>query len=310
MKTESKKTLVSIGMPVYNGESFIDQALESLLSQDFDNFELIISDNASTDHTQQICLNYAQRDDRIRYYRNEYNKGAVWNFNKVFELSFGKYFMWAAHDDCFEPSYLNSCLNVLSSSETIILAGTACQSVDSETDKPIFIDHGFSTIGLSPKERFIRYKTTIHSSKHIGAIFYGLWRRSLVTGVKPLKKVVGCDHIFLAELCFKGEFITIPEKLMVKRWGGASLSHHKNASAMGINNPVLTKCPYFIREILLQTVVCKTDKLTAREKFHLCLWSFNHYIRTCAARSTRRKFQGLLNRVRNIPRQILSNVKK
>ncbi len=110
----SEKPLVSIGLSVYNGERFISHALDSLLSQEFEDFELIISDNASTDRTGQICLEYAARDKRIRYYRNEYNRGAVWNFNSVFKLSCGEYFMWASHDDYFDRRYLSSCLDALS----------------------------------------------------------------------------------------------------------------------------------------------------------------------------------------------------
>jgi glycosyltransferase involved in cell wall biosynthesis len=306
----NKGPLISIGVPVYNGQRYIRQALDSLLAQDYENFELIISDNASTDETPRICLEYAARDKRIRYHRNEYNMGAVWNFNRVFELSSGEYFMWAGSDDYFDRRYLRSCLNVLSSSETIVLVGTVCQSIDSETDKLLFIDHGFSTAGLSPRERFMKYKSTIHAGKHIGAIFYGLWKRSLTAGIKPIRKVVGCDHILLAEFCFEGEFVTIPEKLMVKRWGGASLSHKKNASAVGVKNPVLIKFPYFVREILLQAIILKTDKLTAREKFQLCLWSLNHYVRVCVVRSARRKFQKPLNWAKSISRQLLGNIKR
>lgn len=109
------KPLVSIGMPVYNGERYIRQALDSLLAQDYANFELIISDNVSTDGTQGICLEYAARDERIRYYRNETNLGALRNFNRVFELSSGKYFMWAAHDDVWNPAYVQEVLALLGS---------------------------------------------------------------------------------------------------------------------------------------------------------------------------------------------------
>jgi hypothetical protein len=126
----------------------------------------------------------------------------------------------------------------------------------------------------------------------------------------PIKKVIGGDHLVLAELCFHGEFITVPQKLMTKRWGGASASHKKNASAVGVKNPVLIKFPYFVREILLQAIILKTDKLTAREKIQLCLWSLNHYVRVCVVRSARRKFQGPLNWAKSIPRQLLGNIRR
>ena len=105
--------LVSIGMPVYNGERFIRQALDSLLAQDCENFELIISDNASADGTQEICLEYAAQDGRIRYYRNENNLGALANFNRVLGLAQGPYFMWAAHDDVWDARKFKLVLGAL-----------------------------------------------------------------------------------------------------------------------------------------------------------------------------------------------------
>jgi len=84
--------IISIGMPVYNGQAFIESAIKSILEQTFEDFELILSDNASNDKTQEICLDYKQQDNRIRYFRNEVNLGAAQNYNRVFELSKGKYF--------------------------------------------------------------------------------------------------------------------------------------------------------------------------------------------------------------------------
>lgn len=301
---------ICIGMLVYNGERYVRQALDSLLAQDYENFELVISDNASTDSTSEICLEYASRDKRIRYYRNERNMGAAWNFNRVFELSSGEYFMCASHDDWWAPNYLSSCLKALSASESIVLAGAMCESIDNETGKLRFIDHGLTTVGLCPRERFMRYKSAIHGGGHIGSIFCGLYRRDALREIMPIKKVIAGDHLILAELCFHGEFITVPQKLMTKMWGGASVSHKKNASVVGVKNPLLIKFPYFVREILLQAIILKTDELTAREKFKLCLWSLNHYIRACVMRSARRKFQGPLNWVKSIPRQLLGNIRR
>ena len=90
---------VSIGLPVYNGERFLPQALDSILAQTFEDFELIISDNASTDTTEEICRTYATQDQRIHYHRHEQNRGAAWNFNYIVPLARGEYFKWAADDD-------------------------------------------------------------------------------------------------------------------------------------------------------------------------------------------------------------------
>ena len=104
---------VSIGMPVFNGADFIRSSVSSLLSQDYDDFELIISDNASTDETESICRELAASDARIRYHRNDTNVGAAGNYNKVFELARGEFFKWAAHDDECHPSMIRRCVAVL-----------------------------------------------------------------------------------------------------------------------------------------------------------------------------------------------------
>ena len=111
--------LLSIGMPVYNGEKFIRQSLDSLLAQDFEDFELIISDNASEDRTKDICLEYSDRDQRIKYYRNNSNIGVDLNFNRVFELSKSRYFTWASSDDMRHPLFLSACLDVLESNPEV-----------------------------------------------------------------------------------------------------------------------------------------------------------------------------------------------
>jgi GT2 family glycosyltransferase len=105
--------LVSIGMPVHNASRYLRNALDSLLAQDYANFEIVISDNASTDATEQICREYAEHDRRVLYHKVEQNMGAIWNFNNVFELAKGKYFMWAAYDDIRNPRCVSACVKAL-----------------------------------------------------------------------------------------------------------------------------------------------------------------------------------------------------
>src|SRR5687767_6137887 len=104
---------LSIGLPVYNGERYLREAIGSILSQDFTDFELIISDNASTDGTAAICAFYAARDARIRYHRSETNLGAAPNHRRVFELARAPFFKWAAHDDSGSPQLLERCVQTM-----------------------------------------------------------------------------------------------------------------------------------------------------------------------------------------------------
>jgi glycosyltransferase involved in cell wall biosynthesis len=123
---------VSIGLPVFNGERYLARALDSLVAQDFEDFELIISDNASTDGTSEICQEYAGRDRRINVHRNERNIGAVGNFNRTLQLSSGDYFKWAAHDDWCAPEFLSRCVEVLDEDPSMILCFTAMGVADAE----------------------------------------------------------------------------------------------------------------------------------------------------------------------------------
>src|ERR1700751_3293571 len=104
---------LSIGIPVFNGQEFLPELLDSLLAQTFGDFEILICDNASTDRTPQICSEYARRDSRVRFVRNQRNLGAVANFNRVFELSTAPLFKWAAHDDLYHQAYLDACVSLL-----------------------------------------------------------------------------------------------------------------------------------------------------------------------------------------------------
>src|SRR5215468_4385449 len=104
---------VSICLPVYNGENFIGEAIESIVAQTFEDIELVISDNASTDGTAEICRLAAARDRRIHYFRAEINRGLAWNHNRAFELATGTYSCWIGHDDVMHPNYINLCHDML-----------------------------------------------------------------------------------------------------------------------------------------------------------------------------------------------------
>ena len=122
---------LSIGLPVYNGALLLSEAIESLLTQTFTDFEIVISDNASTDATEEIARRFADQDKRIRYYRNETNIGLAPNFNRVFALANNPaYFKWAAHDDLYKPTFLQRCVEVLDSEPDVVLSYTIVDVID------------------------------------------------------------------------------------------------------------------------------------------------------------------------------------
>ena len=134
---------VSIGLPVYNGENFLADALESLIGQTYGDFEIIVSDNASTDATEEIVRRYMADDERIRYYRNDHNLGANPNYNRTFALARGEYFRWHAHDDRCDAKYLELCIDLLERDPSVSLVHCKTAYIDRNGDPLIPLRNGF-----------------------------------------------------------------------------------------------------------------------------------------------------------------------
>ena len=217
---DENSPLVSIGMPVYNGERFIRQALNSLLAQDYENLELIISDNASTDRTAEICQEYAARDPRIRYWHNSENRGAISNFAKVLDMSEGEYFMWAACDDLWEPTYIKTLLQCLTTTPSAVLAFSAFDNVDELGHQVRTYPHLFE---LPSADLFTRLRNYITQEEHLGKAnpIYGLMRRTTIRkagGFKVWGKGLwGQDMLVVFRLLSLGDLVLSHELLRHKR---------------------------------------------------------------------------------------------
>jgi glycosyltransferase involved in cell wall biosynthesis len=201
-------------MPLYNAERYVREALDALLAQDYENFELIISDNASTDATESICREYAARDGRIRYGRAESNMGAVWNFRRVFELARGEYFMWAAFDDLRAPEYVSRCVAALESRPDAVMCCTGIQIIDEagrdieEADFPL-------GIRMSGRRAATRVRAIARSLYWYD--FYGLMRRGVLAATRLPQPTWGFDVILMLEMSLRGEVLLVPEKLFFYR---------------------------------------------------------------------------------------------
>ncbi len=206
---DKTKPLVSIGVPVFNGETGLARALDSLLKQDYPNLEIIISDNGSTDATCTIGQTYAARDSRVKYFRSDENRGAIWNFNRVFELSTGEYFMWAAHDDQREPSCVSACLEKMEASPNAVL----CQA-----HTAMFIEGRKELLCLANLNSYDsvagvagRYRETLE--RFPATAMYGLYRVSAVCRTKLLQHCIATDLAFIQELSIYGDFAQVPQVL-------------------------------------------------------------------------------------------------
>jgi glycosyltransferase involved in cell wall biosynthesis len=214
MRTRSLKPspTVSVAIPVFNGADFLADAIESVLNQSFDDLELVICDNASTDRTPEICREYAGRDRRVRYFRNDRNLGAVPNFNRAVAHARGPYFKWLAHDDRLAPSYLAATVAALHARADMVLCNTVVNYINASGDCIAVYDTGLSAADRAePARRFAAMILNSHSCVD----FFGLIRRAAIPG--ELQAFHGTDRAFLAHLALRGRLGQLPEPLVEMR---------------------------------------------------------------------------------------------
>ena len=211
---------VSIGMPVYNGELFIRQSVESLLAQTYGDFELVITDNASTDGTEEVCRDLEKKDKRVRYVRNDKNLGGPGNFRRVFALCSGEYHKWSTADDFWAPTVIEKCVAVLDREPDVVLCYPKSNLVNASGG---LIEHYEDSLHLqepSPRDRFVRViEETRLCHAHLGVIRRAAMKRTALIGGE-----LASDIRFLAEISLYGKFYVIPEYLFNRRFHETSSS--------------------------------------------------------------------------------------
>lgn len=198
--------LVSVGLPVQNGEAYLSQALDSLIGQDLEDFELIISDNASTDRTRVIASQYANRDARIRYVRHDTQRGAAANFNYVARRARGRYFKWMAHDDVCGRRFLSRCVEVLERDPQVVL----CHPEAVEVDEEGVVTRAFPPVTYAeetrPHERARSYLSTTTACLEA----YGVMRRDALLRTAMIGPYTSSDRVFLLQMALSGRFVQVP----------------------------------------------------------------------------------------------------
>lgn len=219
---------IILGMPIYNGEKHIRETLDSILAQTVTDFRLIISDNASTDATADICREYAQRDDRIRYYRQAENLGFVKNFNFVFQPDGAPYFKWAAHDDVLKPTYLQRCLELLEQDDSLAMAHCVTLRID-EQSREIGKYNNLRLNGDRIRDRFWAILWTIDIYE-----VYGVMRSDLIAKTHLAGNYVGSERTMLAKMLLQGDIGYCEEGLFSRRdHAGAQTAIHIQARKAG-----------------------------------------------------------------------------
>jgi glycosyltransferase involved in cell wall biosynthesis len=207
---------VTLGMPVYNGADYLRLSIDSLLTQTYPEFELIISDNGSTDDTEQICREYSRREDRIRYYRTAENRGAAWNFNHLFELAQtqSEYFKWATHDDLCTPTYLERCVAALDAAPpSVVLVYPKTRFIG---EKGEVLEDYEDGLDLREPEPHARLRHLLNRLVYSNAAF-GLIRAEALSRTRLLGNYPGSDYVLLAELALAGQFWELPERMFLRR---------------------------------------------------------------------------------------------
>ncbi|CRI62958.1 Glycosyl transferase, group 2 family protein [Thiocapsa sp. KS1] len=221
------KPNVTIGLPVFNGENFLSQAIESVLGQDYADFELIIRDNASTDGTAAICREACKQDTRIRYLRSESNVGAAPNFNAIVGDARGQYFKWLAHDDLMAPTFLSRCVETLELDHASVLACPRVRFIDAAGEP---LEDYISPFRTADPDPVVRFKETL--SGHPCYEVFGLIRLDELQKTRLIGSYKHGDGVLLSHLALLGRFAEIPEYLFLSR-------RHQGQSmyVYGITNP-------------------------------------------------------------------------
>jgi GT2 family glycosyltransferase len=236
-----KHPRVSIGMPVYNGGTLLSLAINSLVAQEFADFELIITDNASTDTTEAVCREFAARDPRITYIRRDKNYGANNNSVTAYKRSTGDYYMFTSHDDMWHPRFISECVKILDNNPQVVLAMPAIQFLS--PDDGSFCDAPYPplhTVGLGLRSM----AAAIFNETNVGYSAYGLYRKEALSKIKIDIDCYGGDVIMLMQMVLLGEVAYLPQKLFYYRLSRKTAKDQMDSVRAIENEKKYTAKPY------------------------------------------------------------------
>lgn len=205
---------VSVCLPVYNGELYLRDAIASVLQQSFEDFELIISDNASIDRTAEICREFTGCDARVRFFRSDVNYGLAFNHNQAFKFARGRYAMWLGHDDVLAKEYLHRCLAVIEQDPELVLCFTNTNHIDDNGNLQRQVNIANPAASDRPSKRF---QNTLHQVP-IDAMSYGLIRTDVLKQTSLHGGFAESDRVLLAELALRGRFGLVSDYLFTRRF--------------------------------------------------------------------------------------------
>ncbi len=221
---------IIIGLPVYNGQKYLEAAIDSHLAQSFSDFQIVISDNGSNDATEEICTRYARQDSRITYLRSPVNRGILWNHRRVLEPvnDATLYFRWAGADDVMEPGLLKAMVEVLDARPEIEAVMPATKNIDEDGRVIRTMER---TLNLESPDAVQRARQILIANyQHV--IAYGLLRAPSLRRMRTGPDYIGWDPVFIWELALRGEIFQLVEPALLRRFHQGSISRVKTVKEM------------------------------------------------------------------------------
>ncbi len=200
-------------MPVYNGERYLEEALHSIQCQTIDDIEIVVSDNGSTDRTAEIVSDFVASDKRIRFERQETNRGAAANYNRVFQNSRAPYFRWAAADDVMAPSFLARCVALLEQEPDVVLAYPKTELIDAAGEHISFYDDNLDLRHSKPYQRVCAFVGRINLCNAV----FGVYRSAALAQTHLIQPFPGSDAVLLFESALLGQICELDEPLFRRR---------------------------------------------------------------------------------------------
>ncbi len=223
--------LVSVGIPVYNGGPLLRRALDSIVSMEYPNMEIIISDNASSDLTNDLCSEYAEKDGRITLLRQRHNIGALKNFETVLAHAKGAYFMWAAADDWWDARFIGTLVSELEKHPGAVVAMSAVDRIleDGSFYDSIRLSEAGNPNSLEKKDLL----QAIVSPAKLNLFIYGLFRLAQLRAAIPyFPDTLGGDRQFIVQMAFAGSFRYVDEVLHVRTFSRTRHAAYQSKSSL------------------------------------------------------------------------------
>lgn len=239
---------VTVGLPVYEGERHLQGAIDSILSQSFKDFELVISDNGSTDATPEIVAAAAAADERVRSFRVPTNRGASWNFNNVLHQARGRLFKWASHDDQLMPTMLERCVTASRDDPDAVLWYPLTTEIDDDGRPVGPVDDRLPLDDPEPHVRLERMLTLYEGSNPI----FGVLDTATLRTTRLLDDFHSSDVVLIGELAMRGRFVEIDERLFLRRWEFRSTESRTREEVDEWFNPDTRRSHVFVRSRLFR----------------------------------------------------------